>query len=224
MDSNYFSAASIAHAALRAWLLPPPTSSSSTPTAPSPGKKEETRHIIFTSSVVAFYPIAGYAPYSPGKTALRALSDTLAQELHLYPIAIKPHALFPATISSPGLAAENALKHAVTTILEDGDAGQTPDQAARACIRGLERGRDGEIVTTGWLGWALAVAMLGASKRGLLDVLGAALVAGVMPFVRWDMDAKVRKWGRENRWGRERGREMEMERGSEREMEREREG
>lgn len=41
--------------------------------------------------------------------------------------------------------------------------------------------------------------MLGASPRGVLDVVGAAVVAFVMPFVRNDMDGTVVKWGKENR-------------------------
>lgn len=54
-------------------------------------------------------------------------------------------------------------------------------------------------MTTGWLGWAMKVGMLGASPRGVLDVVGAAVVAFVMPFVRKDMDGAVVKWGKENK-------------------------
>lgn len=198
MDTNYFSAATMAHAALRSWLVPSP----STLSAPSsPVSSQPVNHIIFTSSVLAFYPIAGYGPYSPCKSALRSLSDTLSQELQLYPSpphpVVKTHTLFPATIYSPALAVENALKPAVTKKLEEGDDGQTPDEAARRCIAALERGE--ELVTTSWLGWAMRVGSLGASRgRGALDVVGGAVVGGIMPFIRWDMDGTVRKWGREN--------------------------
>ena len=198
MDSNYFSAATMAHAALRSWLVPSP----STPSAPSsPASNQPVNHIIFTSSVVAFYPLAGYGPYSPSKSALRALSDTLSQELQLYPSpphpVVKTHTLFPATIFSPSLAVENAIKPAVTKILEEGDDGQTPDEVARRCIGALERGE--ELVTTSWLGWAMRVGSLGASSgRGMLDVVGGAIVGVIMPFIRRDMDGTVRKWGREN--------------------------
>lgn len=194
MNTNYFSAATITHAALQSWLLTNPSPSQ----ADSKSKLAPANHIIFTSSVLAFYPIAGYGPYSPCKAAIRALSDTLSQELKLYPwLEIKLHTLFPATIFSPALALENSRKHAITKVLEEGDGGQTPDEAAESCIRGLERGE--ELVTTGWLGWAMKAGMLGASPRGVLDLVGAAVVAVVMPFVRKDMDGTVAKWGKENR-------------------------
>lgn len=45
----------------------------------------------------------------------------------------------------------------------------------------------------------MKVGMLGASPRGVLDVVGAAVVAFVMPFVRKDMDGTVVKWGEENK-------------------------
>lgn len=198
MDTNYFSAATIAHAALRSWLTPSP---STTPAPSSPASNPPVNHIVFTSSVVAFYPLAGYGPYSPSKIALRALSDTLSQELQLYPSpphpVVKTHTIFPATILSPSLAVENAIKPAVTKILEEGDAGQTPDEVARTCIAALERGE--ELVTTSWLGWAMRVGSLDASRgRSVLDVVGGAIVGGIMPLIRWDMDGTVRKWGREN--------------------------
>lgn len=197
MDTNYFSAASMAHAALRSWLVPSPT----LPAPSSPTSNQPVNHLIFTSSVVAFYPFAGYGPYSPCKSALRALSDTLSQELQLYPSPphpiIKTHTLFPATILSPSLEVENAIKPAVTKILEEGDSGQTPDEVARRCIAALERGE--ELVTTEWLGWAMRVSSLGASSgRSVLDVIGGAIMGIIMPFIRRDMDGTVRKWGREN--------------------------
>ena len=45
----------------------------------------------------------------------------------------------------------------------------------------------------------MKVGMLGASPRGMLDVVGGGVVAFVMPFVRKDMDGTVVKWGKENR-------------------------
>ena len=192
MNTNYFSSVYIAHSTLRNWLaLPSPTS-----------KAKEPRHLIFTSSVLAFYPLVGYSPYTPSKCALRALSDTLSQELQLYSggDSVKVHTIFPATIFSAMYEQENLTKPAITKKLEESDGGQTPDEVAIASVRGLEKG--GELVTTsGFLAYAMKVGMLGASKRngwGVVDTIVSWVVSVVFMFVRWDMDGTVRKWGLEN--------------------------
>ena len=192
MDSNYFSSAYIAHAALQSWLKAP--SSSSNP-------KQEPKHIIFTSSVLVFCPILGYSPYSPAKSALRTLSDTLSQELELYSshTPIRTHTILPGTIFSPGYENENLTKPAITKKLEESDGGQTPDEAAKASLTGLERG-DELVSTSGILGVAMKAGMLGSSRRngwGIVDTIMAWIVVIVMVFVRRDMDGTVRKWGRD---------------------------
>lgn len=196
MDSNYFSSMYVAHAALRAWL---PSTAQKRSAAPV---SEEARHIIFTSSVAAFYPLAGYSPYTPSKSALRALSDTLSQELHLYSshTAIKTHVVFPATIYTAGLETENKTKHAITKKLEEADGGQTPDQVAEASIKGLERGEE-LITTSGILGYLMKAGNLGSSKRNgwvIVDTITSWLVSVVLVFVRWDMDRTVKNWGKSN--------------------------
>lgn len=193
MDQNYFSSAYIAHAFLQPWLQKKPSSAAS--------ENEPAKHIVFTSSIAAFYPIVGYGPYSPSKTALRTLSDTLSQELLLYDSyhTIRTHTIFPGTIFTSGLEKENEVKPGITKKLEENDGGQTPDEVAIACIKGLERGE--ELVTTsGLLGYALKVGMLGSSKRNgwaIIDTLAGWVVLVVMIFVRNDMDGTVRKWGKE---------------------------
>lgn len=184
----------IAHAALRAWLAPPESITSAV--LPS----SEPRHIIFTSSVVAFYPLVGYSPYTSSKAALRTLSDTLSQELQLYsshPTAVKTHCIFPATIYTEGLEAEREFKPAVTLKLEESDNAQMPDEVAIASVRGLERGEE-MITTNGILGYLMKVGMLGSSIRngwGVLDTITGWLANVIFIFVRWDMDRTVKKWG-----------------------------
>jgi len=200
MDTNYMSSVYIAHAALRAWLAPP--KSTMNPASPS----SEPRHIIFTSSVLAFYPLIGYTPYTPAKAALRTLSDTLSQELHLYsshPTAIKTHCIFPSTIYTDALEAEKETKPAVTLKLEESDKGQMPDEVAIACVRGLERGEE-MITTNGVIGYLMKVGMLGSSIRngwGLLDTITSWLASVVFVFVRRDMDRTVENWGSRNKAG-----------------------
>ncbi|CAO1605203.1 hypothetical protein XANCAGTX0491_008726 [Xanthoria calcicola] len=203
-ETNYLSALYVAHSALRFWLEPSPKSMGiSTRTATSPTTSTAQlplpRHLIFTSSVLALYPIAGYSPYSPTKASLRILTDTLSQELLLYPPtpsrpAVIPHCIFPATILSQGYIEENKSKHPVTLKLEEGDKGLTPDEVAEASLKRLERGE--EMVTTDLLGGLMWTSVMGFSRKGVWDTLVGMVVLWVVGWVRWDMDRTVQKWGK----------------------------
>lgn len=194
MDTNYFSSVSMAHAALRSWLSPDAPKTSRAPATSEP------RHIIFTSSILAFYPIVGYSSYTPSKGALRTLSDSLSQELLLYSshTPIKIHTVFPATIFTASYEEENRTKPAITKKLEETDGGQTADEVAAVSIKGLERGEE-LITTSGALGYAMKVGSLGASRRNgwaVIDTITSWIVSVVIVFVRWDMDRIVKKWGK----------------------------
>ena len=107
--------------------------------------------------------------------------------------------MFPGTIFTEGYEKENLTKPAITKNLEEGDAGQTPEQVAAASVKGLERGEE-LITTNGVLGVAMKSGMLGGSRRngrGFVDTVMAWLVMIVMVFVRRDMDGKVKTWGKE---------------------------
>jgi len=147
MDVNYSSCVDMAHALLNEWLAPP--------------VKKKERHLVLTSSVVAFYSVAGYSPYSPSKAAIKNLSDALAQEVLLYGDHVKVRTVFPGTILSPGLENENRAKPGITFILEESDPEQTPDQVATNAIKGLEKGE--YLVTVGWLGAAMRACAWGGS-------------------------------------------------------------
>ncbi|KAI9880341.1 MAG: 3-dehydrosphinganine reductase [Pleopsidium flavum] len=211
MDSNYFSAAYIAHAVLKAWLNPGATQSQDTkPTSEATSVLPLPRHLIFTSSVLAFYPLLGYSPYAPSKAALRSLSDTLSQELQLYNGArrkdpslgtqadVRIHTVFPGTIFSPSYVEENKIKPAITKKLEEGDDGQTEDEVAAVSIKALERGQ--YLITTSLLGAAMKATALGGSPRNnrVIDTLFSWAASLVMLFVLWDFNRKAWNWGRSN--------------------------
>ena len=192
MESNYLSSAYVAHAAVQSWI---------NHFRYSPEPAQAAKHIVFTSSVLAFLPLTGYGPYTPAKVALRALSDTLSQELLLYaPLApIRTHTVFPGTIFSEGYEKENLIKPAVTKKLEEADGGQTPEKVAAASVRGLEQGEE-LITTNGILGVAMKSGMLGGSRRngwGIVDTVMSWLITIVMVVVRRDLDGKVKAWGNE---------------------------
>ncbi|KDQ64577.1 hypothetical protein JAAARDRAFT_117758 [Jaapia argillacea MUCL 33604] len=94
--------------------------------------------IVFVSSVLGYMSMIGYSTYSPGKFALRGLAETLRSELILYGIGV--HIFFPATIYSPGYEEENKTKPAITLKIEETDGGLKPEDAAKALLRGVEKG------------------------------------------------------------------------------------
>jgi 3-dehydrosphinganine reductase len=211
MDSNYFTSAYMAHAAMTSWLKPLEAQKSdvdgsihntSTTKLIAPSG---TRHLIFTASFLAFYSFAGYSPYSPTKAALRSLSDTLSQEMNLYAAAfpkyprVRLHTIFPAAILTESYEAENRIKHSLTKKLEEDDEGQTPQVIATKSIQALEGGQ--ELITTDMLTGLVKGSMLGGSLRGgfgrvIVNWFLAGLMGIVMVFVRADMDRKSRVWGR----------------------------
>ena len=201
MDSNYFSAAYIAHATLSLWLRPSSNPTSTSEVAAKESKSREPRHLIFTSSVCGLFNVTGYSPYSPSKTALRSLSDSLSMEMQLYASAdfppVRIHTIFPGTIFTESYIEENKIKPAITKKLEEDDGGQTPDQVAEKSIQALEKGE--ELIATAWLGRALMCGVLGGSTRNGWPIIDTALswvMSILMIFVRRDMDSKVRNWGK----------------------------
>lgn len=199
MKNNYNSSVYMAHAVLNRWLRPDDDQSSK-----KEGRPAE-RHLIFTSSLAAFFPIIGYAPYSPSKAALRALSDALSQEMNLYSAAhpnephVRLHTIFPGTILTNGYEAELRTKPDVQKSVEELDAKQTPDVIASKSIAGLESGR--EHITTDFIAGLARQSLLGHTPRGgffraIFDAFMAGIVALVILFVRGDMDKQVRAWGR----------------------------
>ena len=184
MDVNYWSCADMAHAILREWL------------APTAEKKD--RHLIFTSSVTAFYSIVGYTPYAPAKAAIKSLSDTLAQEVLLYGDHVKIHTVFPGTILSPGFDNENRTKPAITFLLEESDPEQTPDQVAKNSITGLENGD--YLVTVGLLGAAMRGCAWGGSARNnwITDTAMTWITSIAWGFIGRDLDGKVRAYGKKH--------------------------
>jgi 3-dehydrosphinganine reductase len=164
MDVNYWSCVDVAHAILTEWL------------SPSSSVKGKPKHLIFTSSVVAFYPIVGYTPYGPGKAAIKSLSDTLAQEILLYG------------------ENENLTKPGITHILEEPDPVQTPDQAAKAAISGLESGE--YLITLGLLGSAMRACAWGGSPRNnwVVDTAFTWITSIAWAFIGKDLDGKVKSY------------------------------
>ncbi|KAI0454598.1 hypothetical protein F5B21DRAFT_514513 [Xylaria acuta] len=186
MDLNFWGNAEMAHAILRLWCA------SDAPVVAEP------KHLIFTSSVVAFFPLIGYGTYTPAKAALRGLADTLVQELEVYPQNVKVHIVYPGGISSPGFERENKTKPEITKILEESDPVQIPDVVAANAIGGLEKGHYS--VTVAFLGNVLRWGSLGGSPRNnwIIDTFMSWIITIVWIFALPDIYNKIRKYGKKN--------------------------
>lgn len=198
METLYWSCTYMAHATLKSWTEPVEKSQ----------QVAKPRHLIFTSSVLAFMPLAGYAAYNPAKAAMRTLADTLNQEVQVYngarlhptepgPAAeIKIHAVYPMGIRSPGYDNEQKTKPALTQKLEEDDKPQEPDELARLIVRELEAGR--YMVTCSLIGHIMKGWAMGGSQRvGLTDYIWNWLGSIIVLFIAPDFLSKCFKWGRE---------------------------
>lgn len=208
MDGVYWSSAYMAHAAINMWKIPS-SNSQQKPSALS--KPKPTRHIIFTCSALAFFPVAGYTPYTVCKAAMRTLADSLHQELEVYngsrqqgpstqgrPVPdadMKVHILFPMGIVSPGFENENKIKPALTLKLEKDDKPQEPDEIAKIALARL--GAGDFMITTMFLGHLMrGCGMAGTVRSSLMDVFWNWLGSIVIIFVAPDFLKQCRNWGK----------------------------
>ena len=200
MDTIYWSSAYMAHAALSLWTAPSIAKEKRNPPRP-------TRHLIFTCSTLAFFPCAGYSPYSPAKAAMRALVDSLNQEVAVYNGArkgsgpapdadIEVHTLFPMGILSPGLDNENKTKPELTVLLEKDDKPQRPEAVAKIAIDRLEAGD--YMITTMLIGHLLrGCAMGGSLRKNFMDVFWNGVGSIIILFVAPDFISKCKRWGKQ---------------------------
>lgn len=200
METLYWSCTYMAHATLQAWTKPFSKDVQHR-------YQDKPRHLIFTSSVLAFLPLAGYAPYNPAKAAMRTLADTLNQEVQVYngtrlhsepgPAAeIKIHAVYPMGIQSPGYENEQKTKPALTQKLEEDDKPQMPDDLAKIIISELEAGK--YAVTASFIGHVMRGWAAGGSQRvGIMDYLWNWLGSIIVLFIVPEYMGKCWKWGKE---------------------------
>ncbi|TFG15893.1 MAG: SDR family NAD(P)-dependent oxidoreductase [Promethearchaeota archaeon] len=92
-------------------------------------------YITFTSSVMGFMAIMGYATYVPSKYAVFGLAEVLRHELLPYNIQVS--VLFPVDTDTPGLAEENKLKPEECKIISESGGLMSADEVAEIFIRGV---------------------------------------------------------------------------------------
>ena len=92
-------------------------------------------HITFTSSVMGFMAIMGYATYVPSKYAVFGLAEVLRHEL--LPYKIKVSILFPVDTDTPGLAEENKLKPEECKIISETGTLMSAEEVANEFIKAI---------------------------------------------------------------------------------------
>ncbi|MFX1234791.1 MAG: SDR family oxidoreductase [Promethearchaeota archaeon] len=92
-------------------------------------------YITFTSSVLGFMAIMGYATYVPTKYAIFGLAEILRHEL--LPYNIKVSVLFPPDTDTPGFAEENKLKPLECTIISQSGTIMKAEEVADTFIKNV---------------------------------------------------------------------------------------
>ncbi|MFX0060054.1 MAG: SDR family oxidoreductase [Candidatus Hodarchaeota archaeon] len=92
-------------------------------------------YITFTSSVMGFMAIMGYATYVPSKYAIFGLAEVLRHEL--LPYNIKVSVLFPVDTDTPGLAEENKGKPEECKIISESGGLMSAEEVAEEFIKSI---------------------------------------------------------------------------------------
>lgn len=93
--------------------------------------------IVLISSMAGMLGVYGYGAYSPSKFAVRGLGEVLRQELK--PQGVSVHTVFPADVATPMLEQERKEMPAETRAIGSIGGEITPEQAARAILKGVEQ-------------------------------------------------------------------------------------
>lgn len=94
-------------------------------------------HIVNFSSVAGFQGLFGFSAYSPAKYAVSGFTETLRQEM--LPHGVYVSLVFPPTTKTPALERENRLKPPECAMIEGQIKVRSPEEVAKAVVRGIER-------------------------------------------------------------------------------------
>lgn len=141
-----------------------------------PFMSEKGGDVVIVSSAVAFYSFIGYSQYSPMKSALKSLGDTLRHELT--PMGIQVHTVFPGNFDSEGYQEENLTKPSITAEIEGSSYPITVEECSQIVIRGINRNK--KYIFTDFISWVLFTFSLGFSPR---DYYGLEILTGLIGLI-----------------------------------------
>lgn len=154
----------------------------------------DSKNLVFVSSVCGIFPMIGYAGYCPSKYAIRSFAECLRLELDSTNICVQ--CSVPPDTETPGLERENITKPPETKVLSDVGGLAKPEAIAQSILRGMKTGNF--LLTEDFL-----IKALYASVRGLfaqfpllyVDWLFSCLSFALNPFFRlymWYVPYKMR--------------------------------
>ncbi|KAF4949056.1 hypothetical protein FGADI_9165 [Fusarium gaditjirri] len=165
-----------------------------------------TRRLVYIASGAAFVALPGYTAYTPAKTAVRALADTLRQELLLYgdESMYRVHIAFPGAFITDSFIQEQTTKPELLRNMEGINYLnmeellkniQSAEEIAAKIFRGIRKGR--YIITTDLTTDLTLNNMRGPSPRDstLYDVVMSFVGSFVFPMARRRFDRMTIQYG-----------------------------
>jgi len=105
-----------------------------------PGMMERgSGYIVNISSMAGYLGVFGYSAYGASKYAVRGFSDVLRAEMKPHGIGVS--LVFPPDTETPQLAYEEQFKPDETKALTESGGRMSPEEVARAIVKGIEKGR-----------------------------------------------------------------------------------
>lgn len=138
----------------------------------------ENAHVTYSGSICSILSFTGYAGYGPSKYALRALAETLRNELRSSKVNI--HLCIISTVDTPGLKRENESKPDVCAAIEGTASLFTPGQIAEKIFEGLDR--NDYVITMEFLSWIMLELNCGIIPSN--NIFLSLLVAPFLPIIR----------------------------------------
>ncbi|KAH7169457.1 short chain dehydrogenase [Fusarium sp. MPI-SDFR-AT-0072] len=168
-----------------------------------------TRRLVYIASAAAFVALPGYIAYTPTKAAVRALADTLRQELLLYgdESMYRVHIAFPGNFTTDSFILEQTTKPELLKNMEgsnysDGEELlknlQSGEEIAAGILCGIRKGRYN--ITTDLTTDLTLNNMRGPSPRDspFYDMFMSFAGSLVWPFLRRRFDRMTIQYGRDN--------------------------
>ena len=135
-------------------------------------------HITYSGSICSIFTFAGYSAYGPAKYAIKALAETLRNELRSSQINI--HMGILSTVDTPGLKRENEVKPEVCSAIEGTATVFQPSYIAQTLLKGIDR--NDYYITMEFLSWIMAEIGFGICPTS--NIFMQLIFAPFIPLIR----------------------------------------